>query len=405
MTILHASFWSHKGKYLILLEDDLKDTECEGQFDVQQNRFDQWLEKKVKFKVLLSQKVAATAGAKNSMMSTKCTTWLQERKVEWTAFEACPPIAAAIASNLRLILVELDPESRQNFLQGKTNLKSLSTKTWADLHDEVTQFIEKHSKDKKNPVAMESLRDLEKELKESVDMFPFLSGQLKKDKSDRVLSLFKKCKEPDRESFASFVMNLCTNMTAVCVTDALMQALKTDDRVYFMTSSHENSLPKVHALLTSVFGMELNIMFPSPEDGPSTDPVADKEFGQVVDSFLPKANKAKDKKKKAAQKKKKKDAAGGAPAGAGENKDKPAADKGKAAPKAEQKTTASGGEKPKAETKAPDAGKAEPAAAGSADKPAAEDGTAKPKAEAGKSASKGSKKAKGPQPQAAADLD
>lgn len=73
-TILAASFWSFKGKFVVVLEDDLKDTEAgkrsnlvkilvqprlvfsEGQTDVIFNRFDLWADKKVNFHTLLDAK-------------------------------------------------------------------------------------------------------------------------------------------------------------------------------------------------------------------------------------------------------------------------------------------------------------------------------------------------------------
>jgi len=335
MTILSCSQWEAKGKYVIVLEDDMKETENESQFDIMQNRLDLWIEKGVKFKVVVDPKLEANLNAKNNKLSTKIVTWLHEHKVERSVLSATPKATSDLAINMRTLVELIDDETRAAWVAGKTNVKNLSTKTWADVQAEVKEAIDKYST-KKNPAMGLWLDNLKRAIDESPIQYPFIAADMKRKDSQKVVDMYKKvCSTDSGKNFAYHVIALDLYICALSVVEGLSAAIKSDDRVFFFTGIPLRNMDVVGKLL----GLHLNFTQNHSSDPDADESVSDKELSAVMDGFVVKKASTAAKKKKKGKKK------------GGEKKEgdkKPAADK-PAAAAGEQKAVA---EAPKAEVKA-----------------------------------------------------
>jgi len=242
--------------------------------------------------------------------------------------------------------------------------KNLSMRTWADVCAEVKQFQEKYSKDKKNE---HWLDELSKHIDSAPEVFPFLAADMKKKDSEKVINMFKKiCNTDLGAKFASLIVKLDTYMTALVVVDGLATALKSDDRVFFFTGLHLETVN----VLGQFLGVQLEFT-PQAASDPESDEVSDKELSAVVDGFFVKKAAAAKKKKKGKKKAgkgeksdgKEKPKAAAAPAAADKVKAKtekpePTEDKGEKKGQAESKTTPAAAATPTAAPAAADSAKA-----------------------------------------------
>jgi len=298
MTITQCAFWSHNGKYILIVEDDLKDTEAEGHFDILSNRLDSWDEKKLKYSAVLGNLSASCVGSKDNRLSTKVGGWLQDHKVEYKTVASSPSSTSEISANMRTIF-ELDADTLAKWTTGKVQLKSLSTKSWPDVRDEITTFIEAYRNEKKGSVVSELVERINTAIAFGKAQFPGLLAETKvKGKETKVVQLFRKAPDALRAKFAQWIVTLDSCLAAIPVVETLVSSLKTFDRVFYFADPNGAPASILGKLFSEDMGLQQQFFAPQDEN---RDEVSDKDLATCLDLFAPKktAKKKKKGKKKA----------------------------------------------------------------------------------------------------------
>ena len=102
---------SVQGKFVIVLEDDLKETEAEGQVDILSNRVDVWKDKGVKYAALFDDKCAlllafrAASQAELSTVDLTCPEFMSASTPRTTKSRPSSELGAFLSVRMRLSLI------------------------------------------------------------------------------------------------------------------------------------------------------------------------------------------------------------------------------------------------------------------------------------------------------------